>query len=240
MAATVWDTNLKSASGMALSGGNLTATATAAASVGATRPCSGLVYFQVTIGVAIATSQQVGLVNRGFAFGTTLLGNDSSANSIGYHNNGTVRINNATVTTIQTFAANDVIDVAFNPIARLIWFRTNNGNWNNDIIGNQNPNGNVGGISTSSFGGPMYPAWGAGATGNNATAVFTSGFTNTAPTGYITADTNQFGAYSQKIYAVEFGTPVSPTNLSRIFHLVVTPVIAAPAPTSTTKSVAYG
>lgn len=194
MTATTFDTNLKSASGMALSGGNLTATATAAASVGATRNCTGLTYFQVTIGSAIATSQQVGLVTRNFTFGTTLLGNDTSNYSVGYQSGGTVRINNAIAATIQTFAANAVIDVAYNPIAHLVWFRTNNGNWNNDVIGNQNPNGNVGGISTAAVTGPLYPAWGAGATGNNATAIFTSGFTNTAPTGYITVDTLAFVA----------------------------------------------
>lgn len=190
MTATVWDTNLKSAAGMALSGGNLTATATAAASVGATRSCSGLTYFQVTLGSSIGTAQLVGLVTRAFPFGTALLGADAVNSSVGYKSSdGTVKVNNATVTTIQTSAANAVVDVAVNPKLRLIWIRTNNGNWNNDVIGNQNPDGNVGGISLAAVLGPLYPAWGAAATGNNATAIFTSGFTNAAPTGYITVDT---------------------------------------------------
>lgn len=192
MTATTWDTALKSAAGMALSGGNLTATATAAASVGATRACSGKTYFQVTLGSAIATAQLVGLVAKGFVFGTTLLGAGSASASIGYKSSdGTVKINNATVATIQTSAANAVVDVAYDPIARLIWFRTNNGNWNNDPAAN--PATSAGGIDTSALVSPLYPAWGAAATGNNATAVFTSGFTNTPPTGFITVDTIQIG-----------------------------------------------
>lgn len=200
MTATTFDPNLMSGSGMALSGGNLTATATAAASVGATRSCSGPSYFQITLGSSIGTAQLVGLVNRAFAFGTTLLGADGSNNSVGYKSSdGTVKINNTIVSTIQTSAANAVVDVAYNPDTQLIWFRTNNGNWNNDVIANQNPAGNVGGISTVSLRGALYPAWGAAATGNSAAAVFTSGFTNAPPTGYVTVDTIQCNPYNSTV-----------------------------------------
>jgi hypothetical protein len=226
MPATTWDDTLKSAAGMTLSGGSLTATATAAASVGATQNCTGPTYFQVTIGTAIATSQQVGMVTRRANFGTTLLGNDANL-SIGYHSGGTVRINNAVVTTIQTFAANAVVDVAYNPNAKLIWFRTNNGNWNNDVIANQNPAGNVGGISTAGVSGPLYPAWGAAATGNNATAKFTSGFTYTPPTGYITVDTRNFGALiNSEVPIDETYTQLGPA----IDGTVATPSVKTPWP----------
>jgi hypothetical protein len=215
MTATTFDSNLMSASGMALSGGNLTATATAAASVGAARACSGLTYFQVTLGSSIGTAQLVGLVNRSFAFGTTLLGADGANNSVGYKSSdGTVKINNATAATIQTSAANAVIDVAYNPSTQKIWFRTNNGNWNNDVIANQNPVGSVGGISTAAVRGALYPAWGAAATGNNATAVFTSGFTNTPPTGYITVDTLAFTTGLLQKEQAKTGTAPSGHRLS--------------------------
>lgn len=256
MTATTWDTNLKSAAGMALSGGNLTATATAAATVGATRACSGLIFFQVTLGSSIATAQLVGLLSRAFPLGTTLLGADAVNSSIGWKSSdGTVKINNVTVATIATGAANAVIDVAYNPSTQKFWLRVNNGNWNNDVIGNQNPVGSVGGISTAAVGGPLYPAWGAAATGNNATAVFTSGFTNTPPVGYITVDTLQFGTQNSIVtkastfnfkpvltitvpYPLSVKASIIAKGLTRIISIIIpTPT---PAPTATPKSVAYG
>lgn len=192
MAATTWDPNAKSA-GVTLSGSNLVATITSGTSnVAGTRVCTGLSYFEVTIGISVTGTMSIGLCNRSLNFASgTLLGAD--ANGIGYRNGGTVVINGATVATLAAYLATNVVSVAFNPRDRLIWFRVGAGGWNNDVIGNQNPVGNVGGISTATMSqGSALPAMGATTVTPNqsGTAVFTSGFAQTPPTGYITVDTS--------------------------------------------------
>lgn len=192
MTTTTWDPNAKSA-GTTLSGGNLTATITSGGSnVAATRVCTGPTYFEVTIGASVTGTIAIGLCNRSLNFASgNLIGVD--ANGVGYRNNGTVLINSVTVATIATYLATQVICVAFSPQYQLIWFRVGSGGWNNDVIGNQNPVGNVGGISTATMSqGSMLPAMGATTVTPNqsGTAVFTSGFAQTAPTGYITVDTS--------------------------------------------------
>jgi hypothetical protein len=65
------------------------------------------------------------------------------------------------------------------------------GNWNNDVIGNQNPVGNVGGIDFSSMAfDTLLPVFGASTTTGAGTANFTGSFAHTAPTGYISVDTS--------------------------------------------------
>lgn len=80
---------------------------------------------------------------------TAALGADAAG--CGYDSGGTVKINNTTITTIASWSAGDNIGVAINPTLALIWFRKNGGNWNNDVIGNQNPVGAVGGISLATM-----------------------------------------------------------------------------------------
>lgn len=198
MVATVFDSAYKSA-GITLSGGNLVATiASGTSNVLASRTCSGLNYGQFTVGASLTGNLCVGLANRSYNTAAgTLLGTDSM--SLGYKQDGTVRCNNVLLATIQTFAAAAVIDVAYNPLAQLIWFRTNNGNWNNNAA--NDPATNTGGISTFTlgsyhFGGACcFAIGGTTVTPNmSITAVFTSGFTYTAPSGYITVDTLAFVA----------------------------------------------
>ncbi len=178
MAATTWDTTAKAA-GITLSGGNLIAT----------RALSGPSYWQVTC-TTLASTMSIGFANRSWNNANSLLvGND--ANSLGYLNNGTVRLNNATLATIATYGAGDAVEIAVNPQAKLFWGRVNGGNWNNDVIGNQNPVGNVGGIDYSAMPfGTLLPAFAASTTTGAGTAVFTSGFAHTPPTGYLSVDTN--------------------------------------------------
>lgn len=189
--ATTWDTNAKSSS-VALSGGSLIATVgSASGNVLATRALSGPTYFEVAVGSNLTGTASIGLANRAYNFGSTAILLGSDANGCGYRSGGTVLINGTTIATIASYAANSVIGVAVNIVSQLIWFRVGTGNWNNDVIANQNPVGNVGGISLASMSlGSALPA--CGATFSSVADVFTaafSSFTNTAPTGYITVDT---------------------------------------------------
>lgn len=197
--ATVF-TALRKSSTATLSGGNLTVTvATSTAAAAADRIISGPTYGEYTIGASLTGTIAVGFCNGEFAFTTTLLG--ANLNSLGYDQAGAVKINNVTLSTIQTFAATDRIGWAINPATQLVWFRKNNGNWNNDVIANQDPAAGLGGISTATLQkGVIIPAVSATAVVPNQaiTAKFSTPFTDTAPTGFVTVDTIQpLSVYSE-------------------------------------------
>lgn len=187
--AGTWDPNYKSA-GIALSGGNLTSTSSAASMVGCTRTITGPTYFECKP-TTLGTTPGVGLINSSSvgSLGAANLGAD--LNSLAFRSGGTVVLNNATLTTIQTYVLNDVIGVAVDPQNRLIWFRTNTGNWNNNA--SNNPATGVGGIDYSTMNcGRVAPAVGAA---NTTVWVGTfSSFLNTAPAGFVTINTVQVGA----------------------------------------------
>jgi hypothetical protein len=185
--ATTWDPNNKSAT-ETLSGGNLTATSSGVGTVGATRVLtSPLSYFEAKPSTLTGTVA-VGLVNRGYNMASgTILGTD--ANGVGFKSSGAVVINNATVSTIFTYANIDTIGVAIDLSNKLIWFTKNGTTWNNDVIGNQNPVGAVGGISLATMTlGSAIPAVSGSLTGAVWVGVF-SGFAYTAPTGFNSVDT---------------------------------------------------
>lgn len=165
------------------------ATSSAVASVADNRPLSGLTYSEFVI-TTLAGTPAVGLVNAFYNMGTaTLLGGD--INSLGYRSGGAVVANSVTLATLAAFVQGDRIDVACDPGNSLIWFRVNGGNWNNDILANQNPVGAVGGIDTSSIRFTRtFLAVGASITGTVITAHFlAASFVGTAPTGYVTPAT---------------------------------------------------
>lgn len=194
LSATVFDSAQKGAA-VTLSGSDLVATVSSGTGhVRGSHPISGLTYFEMTLGATLSGSSTIG-VAAGNAGLTSLVGAGDA--SVGYNKDGTVKINNSNVATIMTYTASDRIGVAVDWARLLIWFRKNNGNWNNDVIGNQNPVGAVGGISLANLvGGTVFPAWGGSATAS-ATAAFASGsWTDTAPTGYSTVDTLQPSALS--------------------------------------------
>jgi hypothetical protein len=185
--ATTFDPNFKS-SNETLSGGNLVATSSGTGTACATRNLtSALSYFETTASTLTGTGA-VGLVNRSYNTGSgNILGSD--ANGVGFKSNGAVVINGTTITTIQTYSTSSVIGVAINASLLLLWFTTNGTTWNNDIIANQNPVGNVGGISysTMTLGPPLVPAVSGNTTGMVWTAAFTT-FSYTKPTGYSSVD----------------------------------------------------
>lgn len=192
MAATTFDPNNKS-SGFTLSGGNLVATASGAANVRATRSLTGLSYFEITA-TTVTGTMSIGLCNYLFGVtGTSLLGVDN--NGVGFRQGGTVVLNNVTLATIQTYTTLDVVCVAVDIQNRLVWFRTNGGNWNNNAA--NNPATGVGGIDYSSMNlGPLFPEVSCSATLAVFTGKFTSGFAQTPPTGFLSADTCQAVAVS--------------------------------------------
>lgn len=78
-------------------------------------------------------------------------------NSIGWAPDGGIWRNNAKISTIQTYGTiNDVCSMAWDNDNGKFWFRTNGGNWNNDILANQNPATNTGGFTYSGLAGTLY------------------------------------------------------------------------------------
>ncbi len=101
-----------------------------------------------------ASQSGVGVCNASQGTGTSLA---ASLNAIGYMADGTVKINSSTVSTLLSFTTGDIVDMAVDFDNSTIWFRKNNGAWNNS--GTANPGGNVGGISLSTLNaGPYFAA----------------------------------------------------------------------------------
>jgi hypothetical protein len=71
-----------------------------------------------------------------------------------YNNNGQVRYNSTTLSTIETYTAGDIIYVAVDKVNGKVWFKKNSGNWNNNA--SANPATNTGGIAVS-VSGNLYP-----------------------------------------------------------------------------------
>lgn len=126
---------------------NVIATSPAIASATeSTRWAVGNLYFEVDIQF-LAGTPAVGICSYWFTPSAQTIG--TTIDSIAYQSNGQVRINNATIATISAFAAGDTVCLAYHPGLQLIWFRVNNGSWNND--GTANPATAVGGISTATW-----------------------------------------------------------------------------------------
>lgn len=184
MTATTLDTNRKS-SGFTLSGGNLIATSTAGATAAATRSQTGKHYAEFTI-TTLTGTPVVGFTGYGFTYNTQLLGVEN--NGLGYRSGGAVVLNNVTLATLAAYVAGDRIDMALNPNDKLVWFRVNGGNWNNNVL--NDPVTGVGGIdfSTMNLGSRLFPAVGSSLTGTVWTCKFSAAFTGTPPTGYASFD----------------------------------------------------
>ena len=170
----------KKGTNVVLSNSNLTATAGASETSYETvlsvhGQSSGLIYFETL--QSSAASTLVGIANGSFTFGSgNFLGVDT--NGIGWFGaSGQVFVNGSALTpTIQTYAAGDTAGVAYDLGHSKIWFITYHGscgNWNNDVIGNQNPANNTGGFTLSGLaGGPYF----AGSTRFNPGASSTANF----------------------------------------------------------------
>lgn len=167
-----------------LSNGNLTA-AGSGASVGGVRANGGEITgsFFNEFTIVSATSLGVALVNSSEDL-NNFIGGDT--NGIVYGNAGSVQLN-FSGPTISPYTVGDVVGMAVNLIAQLIWFRVNGGNWNNN--GSADPATNTGGISIAGLSGvgtiPMFVATQLNGAGNSVTANFgDTSYAHAAPAGY--------------------------------------------------------
>lgn len=173
--------------GVTLSNGNLTATgnggANFSAAVATIYKSTGKFYFEMTSsagGVAIG----LGIQNASAGVNVAYPGSDS--NGIGWINDGRVLVNNSSiVSNIATWAAGNTMGSAVDLSNSKIWFRIGS-LWNNDVLANQNPATNTGGISLSTvIAGPYTPAISVVANGDAMTANFgNTAYAQTAPVGF--------------------------------------------------------
>lgn len=181
MTATILDDSIKT--NQTTSGGGLVATSTGAGGVEATRCVSGKSYFEAVI-TTLTGTPSLGLATGAYLT-TAVLG--ALTSSIAYRPSGIVVINNVTVATIAAYVQGNRIGVAIDPILQQIWFRVNNGNWNNNVA--NDPATGVGGIDYSTGNtGRLAPAFYASLTGTVWTTKFTTPFTDVAPTGFVSFD----------------------------------------------------
>jgi hypothetical protein len=146
---------------------------------------TGKYYSESTVTMNAGSSAvSMGIANASMAAYASLGGD---TNSLAYIPSGVVKINGSTLSTIASYASGNTIDMAFDATNSLIWFRVNNGNWNNS--GLANPATGVGGISTATLAaGPYFEA---SAIETNTPAVDSwllnfgrLGFTRTPPSGF--------------------------------------------------------
>ena len=146
---------------------------------------SGKFYWEITaVTISTPAAATFGGVGNASAAVNNYFG--STSNSIGWVGDGRVYINNINLGPIQTFAQGNTLCFALDLGNSKIWFRTNGGNWNNDVIANQNPATNTGGISLSTLNaGPYFALGEAEATNDVFTANFgATAFAQTAPAGF--------------------------------------------------------
>ena len=100
----------------------------------------------------------VGIANSSFTFGNNnFLGVDT--NSIGFYNGtGNVYFNGSPLTTLGIFTVGGTVGVAVDYSNGHIWWTIDGISWNNDILANQNPVGNIGGIAVPG-GASLFPAY---------------------------------------------------------------------------------
>jgi hypothetical protein len=85
--------------------------------------------------------------------------------------------------TITGIVNGSVIGIAFDPVSTKVWFRVGNGQWNNDVLANQNPATGVGGYVVGA-GGSQSPIV---TSDVNGVFIYNSGdtaFANAAPAGF--------------------------------------------------------
>lgn len=164
VSAVTWDP-ANTDSSITLSGSNLIASITLAdVNNHISRATSGVaasskIYWEVLGNTVPGFSNALGL---GFSDSTfTVPQNNflgSGSTSLGYYGSGgAVFQGGSQVGTFAPYTSSDVIRFALDTTNSKIWVQVNSGGWNNDIIANQNPATNTGGLSIT--GTPtLYPA----------------------------------------------------------------------------------
>jgi hypothetical protein len=161
--ATTWSASNKSTH-VTLTGSNLIATAdgtTADVNGRSDTSVSGSqrIFWVMTFNAGGGTDNGMGIANASWTFADgSFMGLDAFL-SLGYYTTGNVFLNNGLAAAIATYTVGAVLGVALDRGADKVWF-FNGTNWNNDVIGNQNPavGSQVGGITTG-ITGALFPAY---------------------------------------------------------------------------------
>jgi hypothetical protein len=176
---------------IALSNGNLTSTCTGSSGAigvrAGTGKTSGKYYFEVLMTGWSGTSGGVGICTLAKAFdsgGVTTAASAAVSKAAG-GTNGSIYVNGASSGKALGSRVNgDVIGVAVDLNAKLIWFRAApSGNWNG--IATENPATGTGGISIGALSGALYPCDLPTNTSDIRTAKFgASAFSGAVPSGF--------------------------------------------------------
>lgn len=176
-----------------LSGGNLIATNSVGSGSfgnarGTTSHSTGKFYIEWTVTVDAGNQVGIGLSDTTQSF-TSGFFNGGVAHSIGTTTTSTVSrlvFNGGTLGNYSSSGATtgDVIGVAVDIGAGLIWVRSNAGGWNNDIITNQNPALGIGGFAIGLTGALFFSCDVESNTVNGTLNTGGSAYANTAPAGF--------------------------------------------------------
>jgi SPRY domain len=139
-------------SNVTLSNGNLTTThsnTSAGGSRSALTKSAGKIYFEVTVIASHGAGDVLGIATSAVSYATIVAGNPGNYYAIVYRQNGAIYTNgNNSSKTISSLLAGDIVGVAVDLTASLIWFRkAPSGNWNGLAIGSENPATGVGGVA---------------------------------------------------------------------------------------------
>lgn len=140
---------------------------------------SGKKYFELVPVAALSSATWLGIANSTFTLGNSMVNN---ANAFFWRADGLAGYN-STNTSNEAWSTTQNLSFAIDTINNKAWIRNNSGsgNWNNDVIGNQNPATNTGGISISGIG----TAFGAfNTTDNNNTATLKGTAVFSIPSGF--------------------------------------------------------
>lgn len=191
---TTWNPADKSPD-LTLSNSNLTATLTVGAPTdenvrSIASLTSGKIYWEIICtNTVLSGSFFTGVSSAAFVL-SGLLG--ATASSCAYASNGFYTGRDdanqplpGNLTVLPAYTTADVVCIAFDVNNKKIWFRKNGGNWNNDVIANQNPANNIGGFDMSGIADPYFADLDVERNTEAGTAVFSStAWSFTAPAGF--------------------------------------------------------
>jgi hypothetical protein len=131
-----------------------------------------------TLGVGVASPLESLSVSGGIG---------ASAFSMGFYSSKSVFYNNVNIGSFSAtnLGVGDTFCLAIDGINNKIWARKNNGNWNNDVIANQNPASNVGGFDQFSPLNVTLPAVYGFTNGDQISLVQPASQAFTAPAGFV-------------------------------------------------------
>ncbi|WP_244911991.1 SPRY domain-containing protein [Burkholderia aenigmatica] len=191
-------------SSITLSGGNLVATfaTTQAVALGTVGYAAGKHYFEIAFTSGSSSGNaSVGIAPSNEPLSSQVGYNDNSGAIAAFQTSGNVYLNGSKVAAVSGYSnANDVIGVAVDSDRKLVWFRSNGGQWN--ASSTADPASGTGGLAYTQTGN-MFPA-----VCTDSSAVFTANFSGnfaaTIPTGFKAWAADAFH------YVVPFATTSTP------------------------------